>query len=313
MTFYQRGAKVIGPLARKMGQYLDRIGLQIEGESAYIERLLPATRVIPHKSQKPKLSLDSFVAPTASLIGDVEIGEGSSIWYGAILRGDIHYIKVGSQCSIGDGTVVHVAKFAGDAPTIIGNGVNVGAKAMLHACTLEDGCTVGPGSIVLDGARVSKGAVLAAGSLATHNCVIPPGQVWAGTPAKYVRDVSSEESVKLFESLAESLRLVPAHANEAQKSHVTLDIEVQEAEDEFHRELGYQPPPLKKFGELEDPEDVEGMGPPGLIFANPLQKDETEMSIFSEENRHVDESREAQEARSKKLKEQARITEGMNI
>jgi carbonic anhydrase/acetyltransferase-like protein (isoleucine patch superfamily) len=288
---------------------IDKIGINLEGETAYIEKLQPATRLIPHKLQNPKIAPSSFVAPTASVIGNVEIGDGSSIWYGAVVRGDIHYVKIGSQTSIGDGTVIHVAKFAGDLPAIIGNNVNVGPKSVIHACVLEDGCTIGAGSTVLDGARVSKGAILAPGSLAPPRCLIPEGQVWAGTPAVYLREVTKEESADLSITLSETLKLGPVHSAECRKTTQTLELESLEKEDAYQRDPDFHPTPQKQFGELLDADDVQGLGPPGMLFNNPLRHDEAEMTTYVGGGEPVEAMNRAKEIRSQKLKDQARLTE----
>jgi carbonic anhydrase/acetyltransferase-like protein (isoleucine patch superfamily) len=100
--------------------------------------VLPATRILPHKSKSPSTEGIAFIAPTASVIGDVKLGSGASVWYGAVVRGDVNFIEIGNGTSIGDGAVVHVAKIAGDIPTIIGKNVNIGPKAVIHACTIGE-------------------------------------------------------------------------------------------------------------------------------------------------------------------------------
>ncbi|WP_431284112.1 gamma carbonic anhydrase family protein [Humitalea sp. 24SJ18S-53] len=137
------------------------------------------------EGRAPLIAATAFIAPTAAVIGDVTIGEGSSVWYHCVLRGDTNFIRVGARTNIQDGTIVHVN--AGAEPTIIGDDVTIGHAAIIHACTLEDRAFVGMGALVLDRAVIESGGVLAAGS------VLPPGkrigadELWVGNPAQKVR------------------------------------------------------------------------------------------------------------------------------
>jgi carbonic anhydrase/acetyltransferase-like protein (isoleucine patch superfamily) len=152
--------------------------------------------ILPFDGKTPRIADDVFVAETATVIGDVEIGARSSLWYGAILRGDLNWIRVGRNTNIQDGTIVHVnherAGFPGGEPTTIGDNVLIGHLALIHACTIEDEAFIGMRAVVMDRAVVERGAMIAAGSVVTPGKVIEAGQLWAGTPARYVRDVSPE-------------------------------------------------------------------------------------------------------------------------
>ncbi|KAG5177038.1 gamma carbonic anhydrase [Tribonema minus] len=310
MTFYQRGAYAFGGFARKLGRAIDAAGIAIEGSNAVVEKLQPATRLLTHRGQVPKVAANSFVAPTASLIGNVTLGEGASVWYGAVVRGDIHYVKIGDGTSIGDGAVVHVAKFAGDLPAVIGSNVTVGAKATVHACTLEDGCVVGAGATVLDGATVSRGAVLAAGALAPPRCVVPPNQVWAGSPAKYVRDVTAAEADAAAAALSATLQLARAHAAECAKDARTVVHEEELADDVFQRDLDIHHVPQPIEGPVPDPDEVEGVGVPGRIFNNALRHSKEELATWAGDGGPAQDLARARKARSDQLEEQARLTEG---
>lgn len=147
--------------------------------------------ILPFKGVLPTIADDAFVAPNATIIGDTEIGSKASIWYNVVLRGDVNYIRVGARTNIQDGTIVHVS--SKDHPTIIGADVLIGHLAMIHACTLEDGCFVGMSATVMDGAVVEAGAMVAAGALIAPGKRVGAGQLWAGTPAKFIRDVTDEE------------------------------------------------------------------------------------------------------------------------
>jgi carbonic anhydrase/acetyltransferase-like protein (isoleucine patch superfamily) len=139
----------------------------------------------------PRLAGLNYVAPTAALVGDVTLGEGASIWFGASLRGDVHWIEVGAQSNVQDNATVHVSR--GTHPCLIAERVTVGHNAVVHGCTIEDDCLIGMGAIVLDGAVVGAGSTVGAGALVTMNTVIPPRSMVLGSPARVVRPLSDEE------------------------------------------------------------------------------------------------------------------------
>ena len=147
--------------------------------------------ILPYNGIMPRIADDAFIASNAIIIGDVEIGSGSSIWYNCVLRGDMNVIRVGEKTNIQDGTIVHVD--SGKYGTFIGNRVTIGHLALIHACTLEDGCMVGMNGTVMDGAVVETGALVAAGALVAPGKRVPGGQMWAGTPARYARDVRESD------------------------------------------------------------------------------------------------------------------------
>lgn len=147
--------------------------------------------ILPYKGAWPGIGKDVFVAPNATVIGNVSIGANSSVWFNVLIRGDDHWIKIGERTNLQDGTVVHISKDT--APTFIGSDVTIGHGCIIHGCTLEDGCMVGIGAIVLDGAIVEKGAIVGAGAVVPPGKRVPAGEMWAGCPAKKVRDVRPEE------------------------------------------------------------------------------------------------------------------------
>lgn len=147
--------------------------------------------ILPYKGIMPKVHESAFIAPSASIVGDVEIGEDTNIWYNCAMRGDVHEIRIGARTNIQDGTVIHVTTdFSG---AYIGSDVTVGHAAILHACTVEDFGFVGMQACAMDGSVVEGFAMLAAGALLTPGKRVPKGQLWAGRPAKYMRDLSDEE------------------------------------------------------------------------------------------------------------------------
>lgn len=141
-------------------------------------------------SQAPVIHPTAFIAPSASVIGAVSIGEESSVWFQAVLRGDINTINVGAHSNIQDGAVVHLERNLG---TVIGEWVTVGHKAIVHACTVDDEVLVGMGSIILDGAEIGARSIVGAGALVTGHKKIPPGSLVLGSPAKVVRQLSLDE------------------------------------------------------------------------------------------------------------------------
>ena len=147
--------------------------------------------ILPFRGVLPEIDDSAFVAQTASVIGDVVIGAESSIWYGVTIRGDVNEVRIGQRSSVQDGTVIHEA--TNTFGTYIGNDVTVAHMVLLHACSLEDNCFIGMSATVMDGAVVEKGAMVAAGALITPGKRVESGQLWAGTPAKYIRDVSAAE------------------------------------------------------------------------------------------------------------------------
>ena len=146
--------------------------------------------VLPYRGVWPRIAEDVFLAPGAVVIGDVEIGAGSSVWYNAVVRGDVGRIRIGAGTNIQDGTVVHVTGGAFD--TEIGDEVPVGHRCMIHGCRLEDRAFIGMNATVLDGCVVEGDAMLAAGSLLAPGKRLPAGELWAGTPAGKMRDLAPE-------------------------------------------------------------------------------------------------------------------------
>lgn len=143
------------------------------------------------KGTLPKIASSAFIAENAAIIGDVEIGEQSSIWYNVTIRGDVNSIRIGARSNIQDGSVIHVT--TNRFPTVIGDDVLVGHNAVIHGCTLESGAFVGMGATVLDGAVVEGGAMVAAGALVAPGKRVKRGELWAGQPAKLKRELSEEE------------------------------------------------------------------------------------------------------------------------
>lgn len=157
--------------------------------------------VLPFRDKTPALGEGVFIAPGAFVIGDVEIGAGTSIWFNTVVRGDVHSIRIGARTNIQDGSVVHVT--GGRFPVVVGDDVLIGHMVMLHGCTIESGAMVGMRATVLDDVVVEGGAMVAAGALVTPGKRVRKGEVWAGAPARHVRDMTDAD--------AEVMRYAPPH------------------------------------------------------------------------------------------------------
>lgn len=151
--------------------------------------------LLSFNNKNPKIHQTAFVAPNATIIGDVEIGEGSSIWFQTVVRGDVNSIRIGKRTNIQDLSMVHVSTAEGPAPaeTVIGDDVTIGHRVIVHGCTIGNGSLIGMGSIVMDHVEVGEKSVIGAGSLVTEKTKIPPGHLAFGRPAKVVRPLTEQE------------------------------------------------------------------------------------------------------------------------
>ena len=201
-----------------------------------------AQTLAPYAGTYPKLAENVFVAPNATVIGDVKIGKSSSIWYGAVLRGDVNSISIGERTNVQDNVMVHVAKHnaAGKPlPTVIGNDVTIGHGATIHAATIDDCTVIGMGSTIMDGAHIQKGSVVAAGSLVVPGTVVKTGQVWAGTPAKLLRELAEGESAFIAQSAEDYAFLAAVHAEENAKSFAEIELDMARRFDRLTRDPDY--------------------------------------------------------------------------
>ncbi len=149
---------------------------------------MPVIKSVNGKS--PQIPEDCYVAENATIVGDVIFGKECSIWFNAVIRGDVHYIKVGNKVNIQDGAVIHATYQK--SPTTIGNNVSIGHNAIVHGCTIHDNVLVGMGSIIMDDCIVESNTIIAAGAVVTKNTHIKSGSIYAGVPAKKVKDISPE-------------------------------------------------------------------------------------------------------------------------
>lgn len=278
MTSY--GARIViaaSNAARRLGQGLDSLGKSME-VCKYSDRLVPSTRFVAVDGLSPTVSpLTAFVAPNASVIGDVTLGNNSSVWYGATVRGDVHKVTIGENTSVGDRAVIHVAKIQGDFPSIIGNNVTIGPGAIVHAATLKDGCVIGPSAQVLDGSIVGEYAAIGPGAVVTPGTVVGPGEYWSGSPAKMMRRTTPEELLVASENARDTLALALMHAIECDKGLEQIHEDKAAYEDSIYRDPEYWQPNARESERQSG--DVLGMGSPGLIFDNALTNPEEGLKL----------------------------------
>jgi len=152
-----------------------------------------AGKILPYRGVYPRIDATAFVADTAAVIGDVEIGAEAGIWFGCVIRGDVNIVRIGARTNIQDSSVIHVSKDG--QGTFIGDDVTIGHMVLMHACTLESGCFIGMHATVMDDCVVEEGGMLAAGALLTPGKRVRSGQLWAGSPARYMREIGDAERV----------------------------------------------------------------------------------------------------------------------
>jgi len=163
--------------------------------------------ILKFKKWFPKIKKSAWIAPSADVIGNVKIGADSSVWFGTVIRGDVHKIRIGKRTSIQDLSMVHVTHYKQEDmkdghPTIIGDDVTIGHKVMLHGCTIENGCLIGMSATILDGAVIGEGSIVGAHSLVTSNKVFPPHSLIMGSPAKVIKTLTQDEVDSLIEHAA---------------------------------------------------------------------------------------------------------------
>lgn len=146
--------------------------------------------ILPVHDKYPEIPSDCFVAENATIVGEVTMGSSCSVWFNAVIRGDVHYIKIGNKVNIQDGAVIHATYQK--SPTNIGNNVSIGHNAIVHGCTIQDNVLIGMGSIIMDDCIVESNSIIASGAVVTKNTRVEAGSIYAGVPAKKVKDISEE-------------------------------------------------------------------------------------------------------------------------
>lgn len=146
--------------------------------------------ILPVKGVHPQIPEDCFVAPNATIVGDVKMGKECSVWFNAVVRGDVNSIEMGNKVNIQDGACIHCTYQK--TKVVLGNNVSIGHNAIVHGCTVEDNVLIGMGAIVMDNVRIGTGSIIAAGAVVLENTEVPAGSIFAGVPAKKVKDISPE-------------------------------------------------------------------------------------------------------------------------
>jgi carbonic anhydrase/acetyltransferase-like protein (isoleucine patch superfamily) len=146
--------------------------------------------ILPVKGIMPRIPEDCFIAPNATIVGDVEMGSECSIWFNAVVRGDVNSIRMGNKVNVQDGACIHCTYEK--TKTVLGDNVSIGHNAIVHGCTVDDNVLIGMGAIVMDGVQIGSNSIIAAGAVVLENTVVPPGSIFAGVPAKKVKEISQE-------------------------------------------------------------------------------------------------------------------------
>jgi carbonic anhydrase/acetyltransferase-like protein (isoleucine patch superfamily) len=163
----------------------------------------------------PQIAASAYVDPAAVVIGDVTLGEHSSVWPCVVVRGDVHWIRIGARTNIQDGSVLHVMR--DDFPLSIGDGVTIGHGVVLHGCTVESRCLIGMGSIILNGARIGAGSIIAAGTLVPEGTVVAPGSLFMGHPGKFRRSLTAADQDSIDRYASRYLEYKESYLAEAAK------------------------------------------------------------------------------------------------
>jgi len=159
----------------------------------------------PHGTASPRVAASAYVDDSAQVVGDVEIGDESSVWLNAVVRGDVNRIRIGSRSNLQDGVIVHVNRDPSH-PTLVGDDVTVGHGAILHGCTVGNLCLIGMGAILLNGCRIGSGSIVAAGTLVTERVEVPAGSLVMGSPGRVRRSLTGAERALIAESAANYVR-----------------------------------------------------------------------------------------------------------
>jgi carbonic anhydrase/acetyltransferase-like protein (isoleucine patch superfamily) len=168
--------------------------------------------ILAFAGREPQLAADVYLAPTAVIIGDVVLGARSSVWFGTVVRGDVHNIRIGQRTNIQDGCVLHVT--GGTHPLRIGDDVSIGHRAVVHGCTLADRVLVGMGAVVLDGAHIGADSIVGAGAVVPEGAVFPPQSVILGVPARRKRDTSPGDIERILKTCSDYLQLAQRYRAE---------------------------------------------------------------------------------------------------
>jgi carbonic anhydrase/acetyltransferase-like protein (isoleucine patch superfamily) len=164
--------------------------------------------LLPHGDTFPQVARSAWVAPGANVIGDVSLGDESSVWYGAVLRGDTEPIRIGARSNVQDGCILHADP---GFPAIVGEDCVVGHNAVVHGCEIGNNCLVGMGATILNGAKIGDGSIVAAGAVVPEGREFPPGSLIVGIPAKHIGEVTEEQAADIERGASEYVERAAAH------------------------------------------------------------------------------------------------------
>ena len=168
-----------------------------------------------YRGRTPQVAASAYIDEVATVIGDVQIGEESSVWPGVVIRGDVHYVRIGARTNIQDGSVLHVMR--DEHPLVLGDNVTIGHGVVLHGCTIESRCLIGMGSIILNGAKIGTGSIVAAGTLVTEGTVVPPGSLFMGHPGKLKRALTEADQRSIDDYAARYVEYAETYREEAKE------------------------------------------------------------------------------------------------
>mmetsp|Transcript_16631 Transcript_16631/g.15989 ORF Transcript_16631/g.15989 Transcript_16631/m.15989 type:complete len:224 (-) Transcript_16631:401-1072(-) len=211
----RRSSHLFGKALRETGQAFDRVGILTSQTDFYKETFSRNRPVMPLFDKVPKVESTVFVAPGATVIGDVQIDKNTSIWYGVVVRGDNNKIKIGKYTNIQDRAVVNISVEKNEAfssEVKIGSYVTVGHGALLNSCVVEDHVLIGQGAIIQQGAVIMKNSMVAAGAVILPGTIVPEGQLWGGNPAVFMRDLTVDDIAALEKSATHYAKLSQEHA-----------------------------------------------------------------------------------------------------
>lgn len=249
---------------RALGKSLDTLGRALELHG-HVERLQPATRNIGFRGVSPDLKNSGFIAPSATIVGQVSVGTSSSVWYGAVVRGDVNTITIGNDVTVGEMAMIHCSGISNEAPTTIGNRVVVGVAATIHGATIHDESIIGDRATILDGAIVQSHSIVGAGSLVGYKKVIPSGQLWAGVPAVFIRNLTAAEIANFSVAAIESTEWAALHGHECGKTWQVIEEEEEFLDQQESRNSEYLQP-ISDEMKSKNMGEIEGHQIPGRIF-----------------------------------------------
>lgn len=264
---WSSGALGFARALRGFGAGFEALGKQFE-TLPYIEKLQPSCRIIKYKTKLPTTN-GAFIASSATVLGDVKIGTKSSVWYGAVIRGDSNRITIGDATSVGDNVMIHADGPPRESPAVIGNKVVIGAGATIHGAILEDESFVADNATVLDLAVIRKNGMLAPGALLAGGKEIKTGELWAGVPAKFERKLTSAEIDRMIAKSKEAADLADVHRADSAKTGQELFDEREDYYERINRESYYRQR-LTKEEFAARMGEVEGHAVPGRVLDSPV-------------------------------------------